>query len=96
MVAGVITAVVGFTSSFAVVLTGLTRGRRLPRRGRLGPARALLTMGVGSIAFSWRTRLPVTMAWSTPGAALLAGATVPGGGYADAVGAFVVAGCCSP
>ncbi len=32
------------------------------------------------------------MAWSTPGAALLAGATLPDGGYADAIGAFVVAG----
>jgi benzoate membrane transport protein len=51
-----------------------------------------MTMGLGSLLFSWRTRLPVIFAWSTPGAALLAGATVPGGGYADAVGAFVVAG----
>ena len=35
-------------------------------------------MGVGSILFSWRTRTPVTIAWSTPGAALLAGAAAPG------------------
>ena len=49
-------------------------------------------MGLGCLLFSWRTRIPVTIAWSTPGAALLAGATVPDGGYADAVGAFVLAG----
>jgi benzoate membrane transport protein len=49
-------------------------------------------MGLGCLLISWRTRIPVTIAWSTPGAALLAGATVPDGGYADAVGAFVLAG----
>ena len=51
-----------------------------------------VTMGLGSIVFSWRLRRPITMAWSTPGAALLAGAVAPDGGYATAVGAFVVEG----
>jgi benzoate membrane transport protein len=92
VLAGVITAVVGFTSSFAVVLTGLTAVGASPGEAASGLLVLSLTMGLGSIAFSWRTRLPVTMAWSTPGAALLAGATLPDGGYADAVGAFVVAG----
>jgi benzoate membrane transport protein len=92
VVAGVITAVVGFTSSFAVVLTGLTAVGASPAEAASGLLVLSLTMGVGTIVFSWRTRLPVTMAWSTPGAALLAGATLPDGGYADAVGAFVVAG----
>lgn len=48
-------------------------------------------MGAGSVLFSWRSRQPYTLAWSTPGAALLAGAAAPEGGYAVAVGAFVVA-----
>jgi benzoate membrane transport protein len=38
------------------------------------------------------TRLPVSVAWSTPGAALLASSGVPEGGFAAAVGAFLVAG----
>lgn len=92
VIAGVITAVVGFTSSFAVVLTGLSSVGASPGEAASGLLVLSLTMGIGTIAFSWRTRLPVTMAWSTPGAALLAGATVPDGGYADAVGAFAVAG----
>lgn len=82
----------GFTSSFAVVLTGI----RAVGGSAADAASALLvlclTMGLGAVVFSWRTRMPVTMAWSTPGAALLAGAAVPGGGYADAVGAFLLAG----
>ncbi len=92
MLAGIITAVVGFTSSFAVVLTGLSVVGADPGEAASGLLILSLTMGLGSIVFSWRTRLPVTMAWSTPGAALLAGATVPDGGYADAVGAFVLTG----
>lgn len=92
VLAGVVTAVVGFTSSFAVVLTGLRGVGASADEAASGLLVLSLTMGVGTILFSWRTRLPVTMAWSTPGAALLAGATVPDGGYADAVGAFVVAG----
>ena len=92
VLAGIITAVVGFTSSFAVVLTGLTSVGASAGEAASGLLVLSLTMGLGTIAFSWRTRLPVTMAWSTPGAALLAGATIPDGGYADAVGAFAVAG----
>ena len=86
------TAVVGFTSSFAVVLTGLRATGASADEAASGLLVLSLTMGVGSMLFSWRTRTPVTMAWSTPGAALLAGATIPDGGYADAIGAFVVAG----
>ncbi len=86
------TAVVGFTSSFAVVLTGLRAVGASADEAASGLLVLSLTMGLGCVLFSWRTRVPVTLAWSTPGAALLAGATLPDGGYADAVGAFLLAG----
>ncbi|WP_340537474.1 benzoate/H(+) symporter BenE family transporter [Nocardioides sp. GXZ039] len=92
VLAGVVAAVAGFTSSFAVVLTGLVAVGASADEAASGLLVVSLTMGLGCLLFSWRTRMPVTLAWSTPGAALLAGATVPDGGYADAVGAFVVAG----
>lgn len=92
VLAGVVTAVVGFTSSFAVVLTGLTAVGASSVEAASGLFVLSLTMGLGCVLFSLRTRTPVTLAWSTPGAALLAGAVAPDGGYATAVGAFVVAG----
>ena len=49
-------------------------------------------MGLGCVVFSLRTRMPITMAWSTPGAALLAATATPAGGWPAAVGAFVVTG----
>ncbi|MEM8842495.1 MAG: benzoate/H(+) symporter BenE family transporter, partial [Pseudomonadota bacterium] len=42
----------------------------------------------------WR-RMPISVAWSTPGAALLAVSTAPAGGFAEAVGAFVIAAVCA-
>ncbi|MCD4525278.1 benzoate/H(+) symporter BenE family transporter [Nocardioides sp. cx-173] len=92
VLAGIVTAVVGFTSSFAVLLTGLTAVGASPAEASSGLFVCCLTMGVGSVLFSLVTRTPVTLAWSTPGAALLAGAAAPDGGYASAVGAFAVAG----
>ncbi|PRY70109.1 benzoate membrane transport protein [Glaciihabitans tibetensis] len=41
---------------------------------------------------SWRYRLPLSFAWSTPGAALLVAAQATTGSFAAAVGAFVVCG----
>ena len=90
--AGVVTAVVGFSSSFAVVLTGLAAVGASQGQAASGLAVVSLTMGLGCIVLSLEHRIPVTIAWSTPGAALLAGAALPSAGWAGAVGAFVVAG----
>ncbi|WP_308772438.1 benzoate/H(+) symporter BenE family transporter [Brachybacterium paraconglomeratum] len=49
-------------------------------------------MGLCSMLFSLRTRLPITVAWSTPGAALLAATGAVDGGWPAAVGAFVLVG----
>lgn len=92
IIAGIVCGLVGFTSSFAVVLTGLRAVGASPEQAASGLLALCLTMGAGCVFFSWRTRMPITMAWSTPGAALLATASAPHGGFASAVGAFIVCG----
>src|SRR6195952_995648 len=92
VIAGIVTAVVGFTSSFAVVLAGLRAVGATTDQAASGLLMLCLTMGTGSVLFSWRLRIPMTMAWSTPGAALLAGGAAPTHGFSAAVGAFVVTG----
>lgn len=92
VVAGVVTAVVGFTSSFAVVLTGLAAVGANAAQASSGLLVLCVTMGLGSLLFSLRYRMPITMAWSTPGAALLAGSAAPHGGFGTAVAAFAVTG----
>ncbi|MGB3817995.1 MAG: benzoate/H(+) symporter BenE family transporter [Achromobacter pulmonis] len=49
-----------------------------------------LALGLGGAAYSLRTGLPIVMAWSTPGAALLVTA-LAGVPFPEAIGAFVLA-----
>ncbi|WP_228785670.1 benzoate/H(+) symporter BenE family transporter [Nocardia cyriacigeorgica] len=90
--AGVITALVGFTSSFAVVLSGLTAVGATPAQAASGLLALCLTQAVGMLVLSYRYRMPITLAWSTPGAALLAGTGMVAGGWGAAVGAFMATG----
>lgn len=90
--AGVLAGFVGFASSFAVVLQGLRAVGASPAEAASGLMALSVAMGAGGIWLSLRTRLPISVAWSTPGAALLAGSVLPAGGFPSAVGAFLVAG----
>jgi len=92
VVAGIVTALVGYTSAFAVVLAGLQGVGASSAQAASGLAALCVLMGLSSILISVRHRMPVTVAWSTPGAALLATTGAPTGGWPVAVGAFVVVG----
>ncbi|MFJ4223160.1 benzoate/H(+) symporter BenE family transporter [Microbacterium sp. NPDC089695] len=91
VLAGVVTALVGFTSSFAVVLTGLHAVGASSAQAASGLLALSITMGLACIVLAWRYRMPITAAWSTPGAALLAATGTVEGGWPAAVGAFLVA-----
>ncbi|MFX0580304.1 benzoate/H(+) symporter BenE family transporter [Nocardia nepalensis] len=90
--AGVVTALVGFTSAFAVVLSGLTAVGATSAQAASGLLALCVTQAIGMMLLSYRYRLPITLAWSTPGAALLASTGAVAGGWAAAVGAFAITG----
>ena len=92
VLAGVIAALVGFASTFTVVLAGLSAVGANSRQAESGLFAVCLVMGAVGMWSSWRTRIPISIAWSTPGAALLVSTGTVDGGYAAAIGAFVVAG----
>ncbi|MDQ0394057.1 benzoate/H(+) symporter BenE family transporter [Labrys monachus] len=89
---GIITAVVGYTSSVAVVIHGMAAVGASPGEIASGLAVLCLAMGTCGVILSLATRMPISIAWSTPGMALLATLSAPPGGFPAAVGAFVVAG----
>ncbi|MCG7360988.1 benzoate/H(+) symporter BenE family transporter [Roseomonas sp. ACRSG] len=91
IVAGVLSSVVGFASTFAVVLHGYASVGATPAQAAGGLLMLCLAQGLLSIWLSTRWRMPVTLAWSTPGSALLAASGLPEGGFAVATGAFLVA-----
>nr|WP_154921260.1 benzoate/H(+) symporter BenE family transporter [Microbacterium testaceum] len=90
LMAGVVTALVGFTSTFAVVLTGLRAVGATPEQAASGLLAITLVVGVGCVLLAGRYRIPITVAWSTPGVALLAATGAVDGGWPAVVGGFLV------
>ncbi|WP_254441512.1 benzoate/H(+) symporter BenE family transporter [Ruegeria arenilitoris] len=89
---GLVVAVVGFFSSFPIVLQGLDAMGASGPQAASGLMMAALAMGLAAIVLSLGYRQPISVAWSTPGAALLAVSAAPAAGFSGAIGAFLFAG----
>ncbi|MET8229516.1 benzoate/H(+) symporter BenE family transporter [Micromonospora sp. NPDC005298] len=92
VLAGVVTALVGFASSFTVVLAGLRAAGASDAQAASGLLALCVASGLTAVWLGWRHRIPMSVAWSTPGAALLVATGSPPGGWPVAVGAFLVSG----
>ncbi len=90
--AGLVTALVGYTSSFAVVLSGLKAVGATDAQAASGLFALTIALAICAVGLAWLTKRPITTAWSTPGAALLAGAAAVNFGWNEAVGAFIMTG----
>jgi benzoate membrane transport protein len=89
---GLVVAIVGFFGTFPIVVQGLLAVGASPAQASAGLMASAMAMGLAAIALSLFYRMPVSIAWSTPGAALLAVSVAPQGGFSTAIGAFIVAG----
>ncbi|WP_307044868.1 benzoate/H(+) symporter BenE family transporter [Agromyces ramosus] len=92
VVAGVIAAITGFASSFALVIAGLLAVGADETQAASGLFALCIATGVTCIVLPLVMRLPVSFAWSTPGAALLVAAAATTQEFAAAIGAFIVCG----
>lgn len=92
VLAGVFSALVGFASTFALVLAGLRAVGADQRQAASGLLALCLAMGLAAIWLGVRHRIPISLAWSTPGAALLVSTGAVEGGFSAAVGAFLLCG----
>ena len=89
--AGFVAVLVGFTSSVAIVFQAAQAFHATPAQITSWMWALGLGMGLCSLVPSLWLRKPVMVAWSTPGAAVLATAGLAGGfSMAEAVGAFMV------
>jgi benzoate membrane transport protein len=89
--AGFVAVLVGFTSSIAIVFQAAQSFGATPAIMASWMWAIGLGMGLCTLLPSLWLRKPVMVAWSTPGAAVLASAGLAGGfGMADAVGAFMM------
>ena len=90
-VAGFVAVLVGFTSSVAIVFRAAQAFGATPEQVTSWMWALGLGMGLCSLVPSLLLRKPVMVAWSTPGAAVLATAGAAGGfSMGEAVGAFVL------
>ena len=92
IIAGVIGALTGFASSFALVIAGLIAVGASPSEAASGLLILCIAQALLAGLLSWRFRLPLSFAWSTPGAAVLVAAQGVTDDYSAAVGAFLVCG----
>lgn len=88
--AALVAALVGFGSTVALVLAAAVAVGATPEQTASWVFAVSLAKGLGSAALSLWSRVPVVLAWSTPGAALVA--ATHGLTMAEAVGAFVLSG----
>lgn len=90
MIAGVIGAVTGFASSFVLVIAGLAAVGASDAQAASGLFVLCLATGALCIVLPLVTRVPISFAWSTPGAALLVAAGATTNDFHAAAGAFLV------
>lgn len=90
LAAGFVAVLVGFTSSVALVFQAAQAFHATPEQITSWIWALGLGMGLCSLVPSLILRMPVMVAWSTPGAAVLATAGLAGGfSMHEAVGAFI-------
>jgi benzoate membrane transport protein len=90
--AGIVASITGFASSFALLIAGLRAVGATEAEAASGLLVLCLFQGVLAVGLSLRYRLPLSFAWSTPGAALLVAAHKTTGDFHAAVGAFLLCG----
>ena len=88
--AATVAALVGYSASVAILLAAATALGATPAQTASWLLAIALGKALGSALLSWQARVPVVLAWSTPGAALIAATS--GITMAEGVGAFVAAG----
>ena len=88
--AALVATLVGYGSTIALLLSAAAAVGATPAQTASWVLAISFAKAVGAAGLSYATRVPVVLAWSTPGAALIAATT--GVTMAEAVGAFVLAG----
>jgi benzoate membrane transport protein len=88
--AAVVAALVGYGASVAIVIAAATALQATPAETASWLLAVCLAKAIGSAGLSWWHRVPIVLAWSTPGAALIA--ATQGFTMAEGVGAFMIAG----
>ena len=89
--AGVVAGLTGFASGFVLLISGLQAVGATDDQAASGLLVLCVIPGVLTIFFSWKYRMPISLVWSTPGAAVVL-AWQGGADYRSTVSAFILCG----
>ena len=92
IVAGAVAAFVGYAGVFTVVLQGFIAVGATHAQAASGLLAICVIQAFATIGLSLRYRMPIGIAWSTPGSVLFAATGMVEGGYSAAIGAFMISG----
>ena len=90
IMAGTLAAIVGYASTFTLVLAALTAAGASAQQAGSGLLSVCLALAVLNVVVAWRVKKPISFAWSTPGVAFILTVGEPVGGFPAVTGAFVV------
>ena len=85
-----VAAIVGFGGTLAIIIAAANAVGATQLQTASWVTALCIAMAVETAWLSWRTKMPIISAWSTPGAALIAASS--GFSIGEAVGAFLIAG----
>lgn len=91
LIAGVLTIAVGYTGPFLIIVHAAQQAGLSPAELASWMWAVSFGSGIAGLWLSWKWRMPIITAWSTPGAAVLL-AALPTVSYPEAVGGFLLAG----
>jgi benzoate membrane transport protein len=83
--------VVGFASTILLIMEAANAVGASPAEKASWAAALCIGQAITTLILSWRYKMPIITAWSTPGAALIA-TSAAGIDYRSAIGAFITAG----
>jgi benzoate membrane transport protein len=92
IIAGTVASITGTAATTAIFLSAFVAIGATKEQTISMVAIMLVFYGALSIFLSWRFKMPLSVVWSTPGAALLAGSSVTGIGFNNAMGGVLVCG----
>ena len=84
--------VVGFASTILLIMEAADAVGANAAEKASWAAALVHRQAITTLILSWRYKMPIITAWSTPGAALIATSSAAGIDYPSAIGAFIAAG----
>jgi len=92
IIAGLVASITGTAATLGIFLSAYLNLGATREQSIAAVSIMLVAYGLLSIVLSWKYKMPLSIVWCTPGAALIAGSSLSGIGFSNAVGGVLLAG----